>query len=148
MTALYPGQILMDSFVGVKRKCSFDRAAKVTKLVCEMVARDLRPVSIVEGNGFRQLINYLEPDYQVPSHTHITTVCHRMYQVERDRVKAELHDRHVGFTSDIWMSASTQSYITITVHFIADKWELFSRVLLTREMEERHTGIRKADGGC
>ena len=26
-------------FVGVKRKCSSDRAAKVTKLVCEMVAR-------------------------------------------------------------------------------------------------------------
>ena len=99
MTALHasedPGPRLMDSFVGVKRKCSSNRAAKVTKLVCEMVARDLRPVSIVEGNGFRQLINYLEPDYQVPSHMHISTVCHRMYQVERDRVKAELHDRRV-----------------------------------------------------
>ena len=72
---------------------------------------------------------------------HITTVFHRMYQVERDRVKAELHDRHVGLTSDIWTSASTQSYIIITVHFITDKWELCSRVLLTREMGERHTGV-------
>jgi len=64
----------MDCFVGVKRKCSSKHAAKVTKLVCEMVARDLHPVSIIEGNGFRQLINYLEPDYQVPSHTHTHTL--------------------------------------------------------------------------
>ena len=76
-------QSLMDSFIGMKRKCSSDRATKVTKLVCEMVARDLRPVSIVEGDGFKWLINYLEPEYRVPSHTHITSVCHRMFQVER-----------------------------------------------------------------
>ena len=61
-------QVLMDSFVGMKRKCSSDRATKVTKLICEMVARDLRPVNIVEGDGFKQLINYLEPEYRVPSY--------------------------------------------------------------------------------
>ena len=74
----------MESFVGMKRKCSSDRATKVTKLVCEMVARDLCPVSIVEGDGFKQLINYLDPEYRVPSHMHITSVCHCMYQVERE----------------------------------------------------------------
>ena len=31
-------QSLMDSFIGVKRKCSSDRATKVMELVCEMVA--------------------------------------------------------------------------------------------------------------
>ena len=134
-------QVLMDSFVGMKRKCSSDRATKVTKLVCEMVARDLRPVSIVEGDGFKQLINYLEPEYRVPSHTHITIVCHRMYQVEREKLEAELVDRHVGLTSDIWTSAATQGYITVTAHFISDGWELCSKVLLTREMGERHTGV-------
>ena len=44
-------------------------------------------------------------------------------------------------TSDIWTSVSTQSYITITVHFISDNWELCSRELLIREMEESHTGV-------
>ena len=134
-------QASMDSFVGVKRKCSSDRTTKVTKLVCEMVARDLRPVSIVEGDGFRQLINYLEPEYRIPSHTHITSVCHRMYQVEREKLEAELVGRHVGLTSDIWTGAATQGYITVTAHFISDSWELCSRVLLTREMRERHTGV-------
>ena len=39
------------------------------------------------------------------------------------------------------MSASIQSYITITVHFISDNWELCSRVLLAREMGEHHTSV-------
>ena len=64
-----------------------------------------------------------------------------MYQVERGGVEAELHDRHVGLTSDIWMSALTQSYITITVHFISDNWELYSGVLLTRKKGEQCTGV-------
>ena len=66
-----------------------------------------------------------------------------MYQVEREKLEAELRvvDRHVGLTSDIWTSAATQGYITVTAHFIFDGWELCSKVLLTREMGERHTSV-------
>ena len=62
-----------------------------------------------------------------------------MYQVEREKLEAELI---VGLTSDIWTSAATQGYITVTAHFISDGWELCSQVLLTREMGEHHTGVK------
>ena len=62
-------QLSMDSFVGIERKCSSAHTTKVMKLVCKMVAQDLYPVRIVE-DGFKWLINYLEPEYWVPSHTH------------------------------------------------------------------------------
>ena len=61
-----------------------------------------------------------------------------MYQVEREKLEAEL--QHVGLTSDIWTSAATQGYITVTAH-ISDGWELCSQILLTREMEECYTGV-------
>ena len=32
-----------------------------------MVARNLQPISIVEGAGFKHLLSYLEPRYRVPS---------------------------------------------------------------------------------
>ena len=83
---------------------------------------------------------YLEPEYRILSHTHIISVCHRMYQ-EREKLEAELIERHVGLTSDIWTSAATQGDITVTAHFISDGWEHCSWVLLTREMGERHTGV-------
>ena len=55
-----------------------------------MVARDLRPISIIEGAGFRHLLSYLEPEYRVPSHTHIATVCCRLYNAQKERLKKEI----------------------------------------------------------
>ena len=129
----------LESFVR-STKCSAERAEAITQRIVEMVARDLRPISVVEGVGFTNLIGYLEPGYRVPSHTHITTVCRRMYNVQKERVKKEIADRHVALTTDIWTSCATESYITVTVHYIDNFWKMTTRVLLTKEMAERHTG--------
>ena len=41
----------LDSFVHAK-KCPAEHAEEITRRIAEMVARDLRPISIVEGAGF------------------------------------------------------------------------------------------------
>ena len=76
----------LDSFVPVK-KCPAERAEEITVRIAEMVARDLRPISIIEGASLKHLLNYLEPGYRVPSHTHITTVCLRLYNAKKERLK-------------------------------------------------------------
>ena len=58
----------LDSFVHAK-KYPAERAEEITRRIAEMVARDLRPISIVEGAGFKHLLRYLEPGYRIPSHT-------------------------------------------------------------------------------
>ena len=40
-----------------------------------MVDREIWPIRVVEGNGFRQLLNYIKRGYCVPSHTHIAPIC-------------------------------------------------------------------------
>ena len=50
---------------------------------------------------------------------------------------------YVAITSDGWTSTTTESYMTITCHFIVEG-ELFNRVLQTRAMEERHTAVNLA----
>ena len=45
---------------------------------------------------------------------------------------------------DLWTSHATEAYLTITVHFIDDQWNLISRVLHTCEMPKRHTGVNIA----
>ena len=123
-------------------KCSAERAATITRLIAEFVARDLRPLSIMCGDGFRQLLNTIEPRYQVPSHTHVTMVCWQIFQTEKE----ELHETLIGQTyfalaTDIWTSHATQAYLTITAHFITAEWKMASAVLQTWEMPEQHTGI-------
>ena len=135
----------LDSFVHAK-KCPAERAEEITRRIAEVVARDLRPISIVEGAGFKHLLSYLEPGYRVPSHTHIATVCRRLYNVQKERLKKEITDcGHLALTTDIWTSSAVDSYLTVTVHFIDKLWQMCTRVLLTTEMAERHTGINIAD---
>ena len=84
-----------------------------------MVARDIRPISVVEEDGFRQLMNYIELGYRVPSHTHIATMCRRIFSVKREKLKDEIGTcAYIALTNDIWTSHATESYLTVTIHFI------------------------------
>ena len=50
----------------------------------------------------------------------------------------------IGLTTDCWSSKATQSFVTITVHFIDDDWKLVSAVLTTSQFPGSHTGERIA----
>ena len=50
-------------------KVSPARSTSCDDRVVESVCRDLRPASVVTGDGFLSLVNFLEPGYRVPSVT-------------------------------------------------------------------------------
>ena len=129
----------IDSFV--KRTiCSEGHAKKITNLMVEMVTVDLRPAATVEGTGFRRLINYLEPNYRVPSAVHITSCLQEHYETAKTRLIQMLQEpNHIALTTDIWTSVATQSYITVTAHFISSNWDLKTCLLQTANFPENHT---------
>lgn len=51
-----------------------------------------------------------------------------------------LRAERVAITTDAWTSCATDSYVTITVHYVNSDWELESNVLQTRVFNESHTG--------
>ena len=59
-------------------------------LLAEFITQDLRRLSVVEGKGFKKLIEYLEPSYRVPSHTHITSVCCQKFQLLKENLLVTL----------------------------------------------------------
>lgn len=65
--------------LGDCKKYHPERAKNITARIAEYIARDLRPISSVNGRGFRQLLQYIEPGYKVPSRPFVTTTCHRLY---------------------------------------------------------------------
>lgn len=71
-----------------------------------MVARDLRPAAIVKGEGFRALLNYIEPGYKIPSDTHIASVIQKKHEVGKRTMMQRLKNENAftAFTSDIWTS--------------------------------------------
>ena len=76
-------QTSMDSFVqtsSVKKLPHHStHAVELTNAVVEFVARDLRPVSIVDGCGFLNLMEVAEPRYTVPCQRTIMNLIDRKY---------------------------------------------------------------------
>lgn len=118
------------------------RSKAITESIARFIAKDLRPYSVVENGGFRDLMKTVEPRYKIPSRQHFAEKCvPEMYNKIKKKVKEELIDaERVALTTDAWTSCATNSYVTITAHHISPDWELRNHVLQTRVFNDSHTG--------
>jgi hypothetical protein len=127
-------------------KKSFPKVAKeiTTKQIVNLVCKDLRPFEIILGQGFREfsqeMINIgakygsLQVDKLFP---HPTTVCRNVIK-EAELVKTDLIFKLkdvfqlIGgaFTTDMWTDDYRKiSYISLTVHYIDENWQLKEQIL-------------------
>ena len=139
-------QTTLQSSFGIKLPSNSTRANAITSALV-FIAADMRPYSVVENSGFRHLISILEPRYKIPSRTHLTaTVIPSMYNDVKEKVIEGLSSAHlVALTTDCWTSRATQSFMTVTAHFINDDWEIKNPVLQTRPIYEAHTSEHLAE---
>ena len=87
-----------------------------------MIVRDLRPLNVVNGEGFKAVISYLEPGCQIPSDRCFMSLIEKKYDEVKVMVKQkiELESGSLCVTGDIWTSIANDAYLTITVHFISE----------------------------
>ncbi|XP_035500943.2 zinc finger BED domain-containing protein 4-like [Scophthalmus maximus] len=101
----------------------------------------MRPLAIVEGEGFREMVNTFHSGYRLPSRHHFTFLMERKYASTMDKVKIEQKKctSKLSLTTDAWTSVATEAYLGVTCHFMNENWELSSFSLTTMPLEERHT---------
>ncbi|KAJ8349324.1 hypothetical protein SKAU_G00244540 [Synaphobranchus kaupii] len=123
------------------------RALTITETLVYFICQDLRPYSVVENAGFKRMAIAMEPRYVIPTRAHMTDIAvPKMYKEVKQNVKTSLSSaERVALTCDGWTSRATESYVTITAHYVSDEWQLVSHVLQTREMHESHTGRNLAE---
>lgn len=120
-------QELMDTSLYEENVEKFDEyhpvAKKITKLVAEMLALDLQPSAVVENIGLNRLLEYLQPQYTLPSSSYFTsTAIPEMYERVKEVVLTHLKEAEGGivhFTTGIWVSSQTREYLTLTAHWVA-----------------------------
>uniref|UniRef100_A0A671L3S2 BED-type domain-containing protein n=1 Tax=Sinocyclocheilus anshuiensis TaxID=1608454 RepID=A0A671L3S2_9TELE len=138
-------QMSVTSFTTTRRRCDPVHAEKITELISEMISRDLLPLSFVEGEGFRKLMDFVEPEYRVPGRKMITSRLELVPQNMLANMKKTMEKTdYVAITTDCWTSLKTEAYMTIMCHFIIEG-ELKSSVLQTRTLDERHTAENLAE---
>lgn len=97
-------------------------AKKITSLIAEMIALDLQPYSFVDNVGFNRLLEYLKPQYSLPSPSYFSrTAIPGMYDNVKQIIMSHLKEAESGvihFTSGVWMSNQTREYLTLTAHWV------------------------------
>lgn len=119
-------QELMDTSTYEENNEKFDDchpvAKKITRLIAEMLALDLQPSAVVENVGLNRLLEYLQPQYSVPTSSYFTsTAIPEMYESVKEVVLAHLKEAESGiihFTTSVWVSSQTREYLTLTAHWV------------------------------
>lgn len=112
---------------------------EITNAVARMIALDFQPFSVVEDEGFKKLLQVLDPRYQIPSRKHFSeTVIPKIYEM-KGKVKACIDPiPFLAFTTDCWTSRAVDSYMSLTAHYIDEKFQRKLLVLDTMFVSERH----------
>lgn len=107
-----------------KKQCRLDEeqpfvsASKVEKLIIDFVVQDLQPLSIVEGAGFRRMIEGLNSKAKVMCTTTLKDRLETLFSKMTEKIKITLHDcEFVCTTADIW-TQQARSYLGVTCHWI------------------------------
>ena len=89
-----------------------DRALAITQAIAQYIIDDLRPLSVVDGSGFKNMVKLLDPRYNLPGRTHFSkTVIPKMYEHLASRVKASLSKAsRAAITTDGWSGISRDYY--------------------------------------
>ncbi|GJX18977.1 zinc finger BED domain-containing protein RICESLEEPER 2-like protein [Tanacetum coccineum] len=101
------------------------------KYCARMIILDELPFKTVEHEGFRDFVNMLQPQFQIPSRATITRDCMDLYVSEFESLKkyfAKTKQR-VSLTTDLWSSRQNLSYMCLTAHFIDREWTMHKRIL-------------------
>ncbi|XP_065193216.1 E3 SUMO-protein ligase ZBED1-like [Sycon ciliatum] len=128
------------------KQMSASTAKEITGSLTDWLVRDLRPLSIVDDVGFRDLMGRVSPGYVIPSRTHVSKLIGQRHTTGLSALTSRLKSvSGCCLTTDAWTSKATQSYNTVTVHFVTETWELESAVVETALFPGSHTGVRIAE---
>ncbi|XP_067284005.1 zinc finger BED domain-containing protein 4-like [Pseudorasbora parva] len=124
------------------------RAKAIHAAIGKMIDIDLQPYSVVEDNGFNELLHLLEPRYKIPSRRFFADkIITEMHKSITSRIKAHVAEAHAfAFTCDIrTCEYTTQSYISVTSHWINEDFKRTHATLRCEAFDGRHTALNIAD---
>lgn len=116
------------------------KKAEVEDALLKFVVGKVLPLSTVESSFFKDFVHGLNPRYTPPNKRVIQKLLDKKKEEITLKIRADMKDQHLAITHDGWTSLNTESYSTVTGHFITDEWVLKSVVLETAKVEGSHTG--------
>ncbi|XP_077370240.1 E3 SUMO-protein ligase ZBED1-like isoform X2 [Festucalex cinctus] len=130
-----------DQMKNKNTSCTPEETAALTQSILSMIIKDMRPLAIVEGEGFKEMLTTFNQGYTLPSRCHFTSLMGEKFETSVQKLQNKLKavKSKISLTIDAWTNMVTQAYLGVTCHFIDEKWNLVSCNLATLQVDERHT---------
>ncbi|XP_034025957.1 zinc finger BED domain-containing protein 1-like [Thalassophryne amazonica] len=115
--------------------------AEVTELISRMIEKDMLPITVVDGDGFRELLSYTVHNYKMPSVGDITRLIESHFQEKIAELSVKVGTAEkLALSADCWSVLPSQSYITVSCAFITEEWQGVTAVLQTHKVSvDGHT---------
>ncbi|XP_077280023.1 zinc finger BED domain-containing protein 4-like [Temnothorax americanus] len=103
---------------------SSKKAKDITRAIAVFICKGLHPYNIVNEPGFRHLLHFLEPRYNVPCRTTFSrSIIPKLYKELKEKMLEEIGTvrdalEFVSITTDLWTSRSGDAFIAFTLQFI------------------------------
>ncbi|KAL0150772.1 hypothetical protein M9458_053930 [Cirrhinus mrigala] len=117
---------LRQTTLDFRRPLTKSTSDNLTNTIAKWIAKDCRPISIVEDSGFMDVLQVASQDssYKPPSRATVMTKIHELYENEKEKRKEVLAQvNYIALTGDHWTSVSNNNYLGVTAHYISDTWE-------------------------
>ncbi|KAJ7997536.1 hypothetical protein DPEC_G00230030 [Dallia pectoralis] len=119
----------------------------VNEALVNMVIKDTQPFSIVDDDGFRELLHVLDPTYVIPTRKGLKAMVDRKYKDAKEKVREQLQEvAAVSLTSDMWTPLNMDAFLAVTCHFIDDNDKLCTILLGVEHFPKSHTAENLATG--
>jgi hypothetical protein len=122
------------------------RARAVTAALTKMICADFQPFSLVTDSGFRSFVKSLEPRYKLPTRQKLSKeLIPDLYNATKSHIKSMMNGDEklklssVSITTDGWTSATNDSYISFTAHFMDTSFKVHNLCLAVEYFPDSHT---------
>ncbi|CAG8842323.1 32534_t:CDS:1, partial [Racocetra persica] len=132
--------------LGLKKHSAAIQAEK-TQAIFKWIILSLKLFKVVEEKAFYNMVQKLDPFYQIPTRKTIHNLVINQFNQQRNLIKDYFSkiSNNVALIANFWTSLKMKNFIAITIHFIDNNWKLQHFVLDIFQFKGSHTGQLIAD---
>ena len=110
-------------------------------LLVEMLCKEGLPFNLVDSPSFPAFVRELDQRYVLPSRKVVSrTLIPEKYDQTKSAIKASMSQSNAhAVTTDMWTSASNNSYMGVTAHWLDEEFIIHNKCLAVQPATDSHT---------
>lgn len=107
-----------------------------------------QPLSVTEHEAFREMIHSISASLKIPSRKELCDALDGLEEHARTAIFKALQGQMLAITTDAWTSAATEAFLSLTVHYLDEAFNMQTLPVECAAFPGSHTGERIKEKIC